>query len=398
MASICLLQRLLQPIPRRQFEDLAQRSGAQRYTKTFTCWRHLVALVFAQLSGTDGLRQLVAGFEALSSTQQRSLGVRPLCRSTLDDANARRPVQWLVDVAASLMSHVQRRQRRGMQELVCLLDSSPFLLKGRWFDVWSAATRTGRTQGLKLHLMLQLRGRNPCWLSFTHCNVNDITEAVLHVHIEPGATYVFDKGYCDYNWWHDIDTQRARFVTRFRTNAALVVEHEMAVPEAAAHAGVLRDQAVRFKYTSNRGGHLNHYRGVLRRIYVYRPGHTRPLVLATNDMLAPAQEIAQLYKDRWQIELFFKWIKQHLRIRHFLGCSENAVKTQILAALITYLLLLLYQEDHELQETTSLWTLLGQLRPRLLAPSPAPGKARRKPPKSPHPTSSSHEQFLGAAT
>jgi IS4 transposase len=395
MASICLLQRLLQPIPRQQFEDFVKRSGAQRYIKTFTCWRHLVALVFAQLSGTDGLRQLVAGFQALSPTQQRSLGVGALCRSTLDDANARRPVQWLADVAASLMSRVQQRHCRSVRDaakLVKVLDSSPFLLKGRWFDVWSAATRTSRMQGLKLHLMLQLHAHSPCWLSFTRCNVNDITEAVLHVRIERGATYVFDKGYCDYNWWHYIDMQGARFVTRFRGNAALVVEHEMAVSEDAARAGVLRDQAVRFKHKSPRGGHLNLYRGVLRRIYVHRPGHTRPLVLATNDMDAPAQEIAQLYKDRWQIELFFKWIKQHLRIRHFLGCSENAVKMQILAALITYLLLLLYRADRGEHETTSLWTLLGQLRPKLLAPASASDRVRRKPPKPAY-TTPCHEQL-----
>jgi IS4 transposase len=393
MSSICLLQRLLQPIPRQPFEDLVKRLGAQRYIKTFTCWRHLVALVFAQLSGTDGLRPLVAGFQALSPAQRRSLDVGALCRSTLDDANARRPAQWLAEVAASLMSRVQQSQRRGVRDavkLVKLLDSSPFLLKGRWFELWSAATRTGRTQGLKLHLLLQLQGHSPCWLSFTHCNVNDITEAVLHVRIERGATYVFDKGYCDYNWWHYIDMQGARFVTRFRGNAALVVEHEMAVPEEA-RASVLRDQIVRFKHKSPGGGRRNHYVGVLRRIYVHRPGH-RPLVLATNDVESPALEIAQLYKDRWQIELFFKWIKQHLRIRHFLGCSENAVKTQILAALITYLLLLLHQAAHALQASTSLWTLLGQLRARLLAPAPAAGKPRRKPPK-PHQTSHSHEQL-----
>ena len=393
MSSICLLQRLLQPMARRQFEDLVQRSDAQRYAKTFTCWRHLVALVFAQFLGTQGLRQLVAGFEALSPAQRRGLGVGALCRSTLDDANKYRPVQWLADVAVSLMVHVQQRQRRAAKELVCLLDSSPFLLKGRWFDFWSAANRTGRTQGLKLHLMLQLHGRNPCWLSFTHCNVNDITEAVAHVRIERGATYVFDKGYCDYNWWHDIDTQGARFVTRFRSNAGLIEVHEMAVPEQAARAGVLRDQAVRFKHKHPRGGHLNLYCGVLRRIYVHRPQHTRPLVLATNDMHAPAQEIAQLYKDRWQIELFFKWIKQHLCMRHFLGCSENAVKTQILAALITYLLLLLYQAERGESKTTSLWTLLGQLRPKLLLSAPAAvGQARRKPPKPPH-AMPCHEQL-----
>lgn len=384
MNSICLLQRLLQPIARRQFERLAQRSGAQRYAKTLTCWRHLVALVFAQFMGIDSLRQLEAGFEALSPGQRRGLRVGRLRRSTLDDANRYRPVQWLADVAASLMAQVQQRQRHEAKELVCVLDSSAFTLKGRWFDCWSKPKRTGRTQGLKLHLMLQLPGHSPCWLSFTHCNVNDITEAVQHVLIQRDAIYVFDKGYCDYNWWYYIELQGARFVTRFHSNAGLVVVHEMAVSPEAKQAGVLRDEAVRFKHRRPRGGHHNEYCTVLRRIYVARPGHSRPLVLATNDMHTPAQEIAQLYKDRWQIELFFKWIKQHLRIRHFLGCSQNAVKAQILAALITYLLLQLYRIEHGISETDSLWTLLGQLRPRLLCPAP-PSQKQDKPSDLTHP-------------
>jgi hypothetical protein len=388
MASICLLQRLLQPIPRQQFEALVQRQGAQRYAKTFTCWRHLVALVYAQLSGTQGLRQLVAQLQALSPAQRRSLDAARLCRSTLDDANARRPAQWLADVAVSLMAQLRGQQHRDARDLVCLLDSSPFLLKGRWFDPWSAPTRSARTQGLKLHLLLQLHGSTPRWASFTHSNVNDITEAERHVRIEPGATYVFDKGYCDYTWWHYIDALGACFVTRFRSNAALSVEHPMAVSAQALSAGVTRDEAVRFRHKRPRGGCINLYGGVLRRIYIDRPGHSRPLVLATNDMNASAQEIAQLYKDRWQIELFFKWIKQHLRIRHFLGCSENAVKTQILAALITYLLLLLYRTQHDVGPTTSLWILLAQLRPLLLRTAPAAAATSRgKPPK---PASSNH--------
>ena len=179
----------------------------------------------------------------------------------------------------------------------------------------------------------------------------------------PGAQYVFDKGYCDYNWWHKIDCAGATFVTRFKRNAAMTVVQDKDIP-AAAREHVIQDQIVQFKHLhSRRGGAMNHYRTPLRRIVVVRPDKDTPLILATNDLHSAATEIAQRYKDRWGIELFFKWIKQHLSIKRFLGRSENAVRIQILTALISYLLVVLYQKTHAL--SVSLWDCLCMVRATL---------------------------------
>jgi putative transposase len=183
----------------------------------------------------------------------------------------------------------------------------------------------------------------------------------VRVPIEPGATYVFDKAYVDYNWWHDIHTQGAYFVTRFKRNAALRVKTDREVPPEAASI-VLKDQIVQFAHRRQGGGRHNRYEGELRRVEVAREGDT-PLVFATNDLESTASEIAQLYKDRWQVELFFKWIKQHLNIKRLCGRSENAVRIQVLTALISYLLLTLYKQAHGVKK--SLWDLLAELRSTL---------------------------------
>jgi putative transposase len=197
--------------------------------------------------------------------------------------------------------------------------------------------------------------------SLTAPNVNDIDEAVK-LPIEAGAIYVFDKGYCDYNWWARINATGACFVTRFKRNAALRVECDL--PRAPGEAaGVLSDSLVRLAHRHPRGGKRNLYTARLRRIVIDRPDKDTPLVLATNDLSSPAALIAQRYRQRWEIETFFKWIKQHLKIRRFLGRSENAVRIQLLCALIAYLLLAAYRRSHAI--TTSLWELLAELRTTL---------------------------------
>ncbi len=200
----------------------------------------------------------------------------------------------------------------------------------------------------------------PIHHSFTAPNINDIDEGVK-LKIEPGAVYVFDKGYCDYSWWNQINAQKARSVSRFKRNAALKVESALPIPAEDADA-VLKDEIVRFANLHPRGGRKNHYQESLRRVTIARPGND-PLVLATNDLDSPAAVIAQRYKERWGAELFFKWIKQHLRIKNFLGRNENAVRIQILTALITYLLLALYRKARNY--AGSLWLLLAEVRATL---------------------------------
>lgn len=359
MFRISRIQELLKTVPRGQFDGLVQRQQADKHTKKFKAWDQFTVMVYAQLSGATGLRQLEAGFNA-QRTHHYHLGTQELRRSTLADANARRSPQLFADIARSLMARTQRSVQRSCKDLLYLLDSTSITLSGRGFDEWTAPTRTRHTQGVKVHVLYEGHSQAPCWHSITAANVNDIDEGV-RLDIQPHGTYVFDKGYCDYNWWQHIDAQGARFVTRFKRNAAVTLVHECVVPEAARGV-VLSDQIVRFKYKSQGGGRRNRYQRTLRRVEVAREGDT-PLVLATNDLHSPALEIARLYKDRWQVELFFKWIKQHLNIKRFLGESENAVRIQILTALITYLLLVLYRQANAL--TASLWNVLAELRATL---------------------------------
>jgi putative transposase len=356
---ISRIQELLKQIPRGQFDRLVSQHQADKYTKRFRTWDQLTAMVYAQLSGAQGLRQLEAGFNA-QRTHHYHLGTRELRRSTLAEANAKRSPRLFAEVAHGLMARAHRSVRRSCQELLYALDSTSVTLKGRGFDSWTADTRTSRTQGVKLHILYEARAQVPCWQSITAPNVNDRDEGV-RLQIEPGALYVFDKGYCDYNWWQHIDARGARFVTRFKRNAALTSVRERAVPKEAQDS-VLRDQLVRFSSKYPGGGRRNRYDQPLRRLEIARDNDT-PLVLATNDLDSPAADIAQHYKDRWQVELFFKWIKQHLNIKRFLGDSENAVKIQILTALIAYLLLVLHRQAHGLG--ASLWSLLGELRATL---------------------------------
>ena len=240
-----------------------------------------------------------------------------------------------------------------------LLDSTTITLKGRGFDAWTAATKTRCGQGLKLHLLWD--GQVPRREAVTATNVNDRDVAVT-LPLEAGVTYVFDKGYCDYAWWHRIAEAGATFVTRFKSNAALKVSQVRPI-DPADSATVLADEVVGLKYRFARGGRPASPALTLRRITVARPGHDSPLVLATNDMTRSASQIAQCYRARWQIELFFKWIKQHLKVKRFLGRSQNAVRIQLYCALITYLLLSLYRRKHG--GGTTMWMMVNQLRATL---------------------------------
>ena len=184
--------------------------------------------------------------------------------------------------------------------------------------------------------------QKPVYSHITTPNVNDIEDA-RKLPIEANATYVFDKGYYDYNWWHDIDQQDAYFVTRFKRNAALGVVKQNPIDPKSKHL-VLEDALVIFTNKNPGAGRKNNYKKPIRRVTVRREDKSTPIVLVTNDLKRSASEIASLYKSRWDIELFFKWLKQNLKIKTFIGRSENAVRTQIYIALITYLLVGIYQK------------------------------------------------------
>jgi putative transposase len=348
----------------------------------WTCERHLKSLLFAQWAGLTSLRQIIAGLAAQSRSFYH-LNLRAPCRSTLADANAERPAAVFGDIATALIPIAAGALRQESQALIRLLDATPIPLKDKSF-AWAEAN--ARTRGLKLHLLHDPRQNRPVWFDVTSAKVDDVV-AGRAIPVEPGATYVFDKGYTDFHWWSELLAAGAFFVTRRKRNAhcRLVAEH------TATGEGILADRRLKIGHRQARGGapHNPLYEVELREIVVDRPDHDQPLYLLTNDLQRPAVEIAQLYKERWDIELLFKWLKQNLKIRRFLGRSENAVRIQIYVALIAFMLLRILHHTAARAFKASTALLLAQLKVGLFRPldlrepdTPPPRPPNRR---TPHP-------------
>jgi len=320
--------RLLEPINRRQFQTVVDDQDGDAYDKSFKSWDHLVALIYAQLSGADGLRGLVAGFNA-NSQHHYHLGTGKLSRSTLADANARRPVGIFAQTFARLSAMADRQMRCEGAEMVRLIDSSPIPLG----KICNWAAWNGRIRGMKLHVVYDPVADVPMAVEVTPANVNDV-EIGREVPIKAGTTYVFDRGYCRFDWWQKINDTKAFFVTRAKVSIRLrAISHRTNRKRKGDSFSIIADDEV--KLVSKGDSRLPI---PLRRIKVRRDTGG-VIVLLTNDLARTAVEIAALYKSRWQIELLFRWIKQHLDIRKFLGNNDNAIRLQVLAAMIAYLLL-----------------------------------------------------------
>jgi len=327
--------KLLEPIRRRQFDTLVARHAGDAYIKSFPSWNHLLALVYAQFSAAVSLRGLEAGWNA-NRQHHYHLGGGPLVRSTLSDANRRRPVGIFAETFSLVASQLDRQTRRDGAAMVKLIDATPIPL-GKLCD-W--AKSNGRIRGLKLHVVFDPKADCPSVLDITDANVND-AQIGRTIAIEPGASYVFDKGYCHYGWWTAIAEQGAVFVTRPKTSMRLDLVGERSIALAGGDGfTVLEDHEVGF---ASKGDSQLPMR--LRRLRVRRTDG-KTITLLTNDLERAALDIAALYKARWQIELLFRWIKQHLRIRRFLGNNDNAIRLQIFAAMIAYALLRIAARRH----------------------------------------------------
>jgi len=319
---------LLKPIPRRWFEATVGRHGGDAYDKSFKSWDHLVILTFAQLCGVEGLRGLEAVWNA-HSHHHYHLGTGPVARSTLSDANARRPVAIFAETFAMLSGLADRALKRDGAEMLRLIDSTPIPLDEvvRWAE-WN-----GRTRGLKLHVVYDPSVDHPRRIEITPSTVNDV-EVGKAVPIEAGATYVFDKAYCNYAWWTRIHEARSIFITRRKTNATYKLVRWRALTKKTGDGFAVVDDA-EVKLATQ--GHAK-LAIPMRRVRLKREDGS-VITLITNDLTRSAVEIAALYKARWQIELLFRWIKQHLKLRAFLGRSQNAIRLQVIAGMIAYLLL-----------------------------------------------------------
>ena len=334
---------LLKPIDRRAFGQIVARRDGDAYDKSFKSWDHLVALIFAQLSSETSLRGLEAAFNANSGAHYH-LGTRRLARSTLAEANARRPVGVFAELFARLSGALDRGTRRDGAELLRLIDSTPIpLSKFHDFARWN-----GRIHGMKMHVVYDPSVDRPFCVEITPANVNDV-EIGKKTPIEAGATYVFDKGYCDFKWWTNIHAAGAFFVTRPKSNTRFSVVAERPLNQARGDGfTVIEDCEVKL---ASKGDLKLPMR--LRRLRIQRDalkdGKPRTIVVITDDMTRSAVEIAALYKARWAIELLFRWIKQHLEISKFLGENENAVRLQLIAAMIAFALLRIAAGAHQIE-------------------------------------------------
>jgi IS4 transposase len=358
-------QRLLEPLDRRMIARAAAAHdgdhGVGRGHNAWTCERHLKSLLFAQWAGLTSLRQIVTGLGAHSGWFYH-LNLRAPRRSTLAAANAERPAAVFRDIALALIPVAAGTLRDESAALIRLLDSTPIPLRG---DDFAWAEANARTRGLKLHLLYGSRQRRPVWFDLTSAKVDDVV-AGRAIPLEKGATYVFDKGYTDYRWWSQIINAGAVFVTRRKRNAQCREIREQPV----AGDGIVADRRLKLGHRQPRGGApINPlYDTELREVVLARPDHDQPLHLITNDFERPAIDIAQLYKERWEIELLFKWLKQNLKIRRFLGRSENAVRTQIYVALIAFLLLRILHQTAARSFKDSTAMLLTRLKLGLFGP------------------------------
>jgi len=330
--SLSQIGEVLKYLPRGEFDKIVREHRGDRYVKRFGCQQLLVTMICGQLMQARSLRQLEVGINQ-HRNHHYHIGLQGVNRSTLADANAKRKPVVFEELAKLLINLAGRSMRKSREEMLYLLDSTCIPLLGRGLQ-WAGQLAT-RIPGLRLHVLYASNQQLPVYFSITGENVPDVVEGRT-IPLEREAIYVFDKGYCDYEWWSRIDAAGASFVTRLKKNAAVQVQRVRPLDHLAQN--VLSDCEIGFRHPSNRGGHRNAYAGgTLRRIEVLRDNGER-LVLVTNDLQSPASRIAALYKERWQIELFFKWIKQNLKIKSFLGESDNAIRIQLLTALITYLL------------------------------------------------------------
>jgi IS4 transposase len=319
-------------IPWAVFDGLVDEHGADRGVRRLATRSQLLALLYGQLCGATSLREIEAG---LSSHRARlyHLGAQAASRSTLADANAKRPCAVFAGLFAHMVGQASSGLRKKLGEAVRLIDSTGLKLSG--LSGW--ASFSAGICGAKLHVVYDPEADRPLYAALTCARVNDIT-AAKDMPIEAGATYVFDLGYYDYGWWAKLDAAGCRIVTRFKKNTPLKVMAELPLK---AGSPVLSDRIGHLPQRMARSRN-NPFSDPVREVRV-NTETGKELRILTNDLEAPAEEIAELYKRRWQVELFFRWIKQTLKIRHFLGASENAVRIQVAIALIAFLILRLAQ-------------------------------------------------------
>jgi hypothetical protein len=333
-----------------QFRRCVLRYKGDYKVKEFSCWSQFLCMAFGQLTFRDSLRDVET---CLRSRQEQlyHLGIRgDVSRSTLADANRERDWRIYHDLAQSLIRRARSLYQSEpfgleLEESVYALDSTTIDLCLNLFP-WA---RFRRTKGaIKLHTLLDLRGSIPTFISISQGKQADV-RALDELMLEAGSFYVMDRGYLDFKRLYRFVLAAAFFVTRSKSHLQL---SRLESRPVEANTGVRSDQVVWLKNVSS----IKHYPDKLRRIHYVDEETKKSLVFLTNNFELPALIIARIYKGRWRVELFFKWIKQHLRIKHFYGTSENAVKTQIWISICVYVLVSIVKKH--LGSERSLYSIL----------------------------------------
>ena len=327
-----IFSQILQLFPRWEFEQMVRQHEAERHARGFTCWGQLVAMLFCQLGRAHSVREICNGLAA-SEGKLQHLGLPDApSRSTLSYANGHRPWQLFREVFERLYERcVAAAQAKGEKKFslpgkLLSMDSTMISVCTRIFD-WAHYTR--RKGAVKLHLLLDHDGYLPRFAVITDGKKSDVAVG-MNIPFEPGTTVVFDRGYYRFGWWLRLTRQRVFFVSRLKENAGFEVVRENPVPEGSA---IRKDQVIVAPSQKSSGAEAQ-----FRRIELYDEAKKETVVFVTNHHQLDAVTVTELYRERWQVELFFKSLKQLLKIKSFVGTSENAVQIQIWTALIAMLI------------------------------------------------------------
>ena len=331
-AGRTVFSQLIEFLPHQEFQKCVARYGGDRYLKNLSCWDHYLAMAFAQLTYRESLRDIEACLRSVSGKLYH-MGFRgKVARSTLADANEARNWRIYADFAQVLIAiarplHARDPMGVDLEQSLYALDSTTIDLCLSLFP-WAKFRR--RKAAVKMHTLLDLHGNIPTFIRVTSGDVHDVN-LLDEILPEAGAFYVMDRGYIDFQRLFVFTLSSAFFVMRTKSNVLLQRRYSHPVDKST---GVRSDQTVIL--TSFESASV--YPDALRRVSYFDAETNKRLKFLTNNFVLPPLTIAQIYKCRWQVELFFKWIKQHLRIKAFYGTSENAVKTQIWIAVSVYVL------------------------------------------------------------
>ena len=329
---------------RTQFNNYVRKYDGNRYVKHFTCWNQLLAMMFGQLSNRESLRDLIVAFEAHRAKQYHlGLGRKPIAKTTFASANQNRDYRIFEDFAFYMMEQARKKRVTDIFKLkgnMYAFDSTtiPLCLSVFW---WAKFRK--KKGGVKAHVLYDLESQVPAFFHISTASVYD-SKAMKEIPYESGSYYVFDRGYNAFKELFKIHQHESFFVVRAKKN----LQYKCCKWRRRLPKNILTDAVIEFtEYNSYRK-----YPEKLRLVKFYDEEQGREFAFLTNAFHLTASEIANLYKNRWQIELFFKWLKQHLKIKKFWGTTENAVRIQISSAIIAYCLVAIVQHDLQLKRST----------------------------------------------